>query len=55
MRSTPFQSRPSVAGIEAMMALCDTPAMRQRRAGEFYDASIIEELDRSGYLDAASR
>ncbi|MBI2187037.1 MAG: hypothetical protein HYU37_07905 [Acidobacteria bacterium] len=33
----------------------DTPAMRQRRAEEFYDASIVEELDRSGYLDAARR
>jgi NitT/TauT family transport system substrate-binding protein len=46
---------PSVAGIQAMMALYDTPAMRQRRAEEFYDASIVAELDRTGYLDAARR
>lgn len=46
---------PSVAGIQAMMALYDTPAMRQRRAEEFYDASIVEELARSGYLSATGR
>lgn len=51
----PDKPYPSVAGIEAMMALYDTPAMRQRRAEDFYDASIIEELDRSGYLDAPGR
>jgi NitT/TauT family transport system substrate-binding protein len=49
----PDKPYPSVAGIQAMMALYDTPAMRQRRAEEFYDASIVEELDRAGYLDAA--
>jgi hypothetical protein len=51
----PDKPYPSVAGIQAMMALYDTPAMRQRRAEEFYDATIVEELDRSGYLGAASR
>lgn len=51
----PDKPYPSVTGIQAMMALYDTPAMRQRRAEELYDASIVEELDRSGYLDAARR
>ena len=51
----PDKPYPSVAGIQAMMALYDTPAMRQRRAEEFYDATIVEELDGSGYLGAASR
>lgn len=51
----PDKPYPSVAGIQAMMALYDTPAMRQRRAEEFYDAGIVEALDRSGYLGAPSR
>jgi ABC-type nitrate/sulfonate/bicarbonate transport system substrate-binding protein len=48
----PDKPYPSIAGIQAMMALYDTPAMRARRAEEFYDATIVEELDRTGYLDA---
>ena len=48
----PDKPSPSVAGIEAMMQLYDTPAMRQRRAEEFYDATIVEELDRAGYFNA---
>ena len=51
----PDTPSPSVAGIQAMMALYDSPAMRQRRADEFYDAGIVEELDRAGYLSAVSR
>jgi len=51
----PDKPYPSVAGIQAMMSLFDTPEMRQRTAEEFYDASIVEELDRSGYLEAAGR
>jgi NitT/TauT family transport system substrate-binding protein len=46
----PDKPFPSVAGIQAMMQLYDTPAMRQRRAEEFYDATIVEELDRTGYF-----
>jgi ABC-type nitrate/sulfonate/bicarbonate transport system substrate-binding protein len=48
----PDKPYPSVAGIQALMALFDAPAMRQRRADEFYDASIVEEFDREGYLGA---
>jgi NitT/TauT family transport system substrate-binding protein len=51
----PDKPYPSVAGIEAMMALYDTPAMRTRRAEEFYDATIVGDLDRSGYLGTARR
>jgi hypothetical protein len=29
--------------------------MQKRRADEFYDSTIVAELDRSGYLDAAGR
>jgi len=48
----PDKPSPSAAGIRAMMALYDTPEMRQRRAEEFYDASLVEELDRTGYFSA---
>ena len=51
----PVKPYPSVAGIRAMMELYDSPQMRMRRAEEFYDSSFIEELDRSGYLEALNR
>jgi hypothetical protein len=38
-----------------MMALYDSPAMRAHRAEEFYDSSFVQDLDRSGYLDATQR
>jgi ABC-type nitrate/sulfonate/bicarbonate transport system substrate-binding protein len=49
----PDKPYPSVAGIEAMLALYDTPEMQKHRADEFYDSTIVEALDRSGYLDTA--
>jgi len=53
----PDKPYPAVEGIEATLALYgpSVPEMRKRRADEFYDSTIVEELDRSGYLDAARR
>jgi hypothetical protein len=53
----PDKPYPAVEGIEATLALYgpSVPEMQKRRADEFYDSTIVEELDRSGYLDAASR
>jgi ABC-type nitrate/sulfonate/bicarbonate transport system substrate-binding protein len=51
----PDKPYPSVEGIKAMMALYDSPAMRAHRAEEFYDSSFVQDLDRSGYLDATQR
>ncbi len=48
----PIKPYPSVEGIRAMMEVYDSPQMRMHTAEEFYDSSFIEELDRSGYLDA---
>jgi ABC-type nitrate/sulfonate/bicarbonate transport system substrate-binding protein len=48
----PDKPYPSVEGIEAMLALYNTPEMQKRHADEFYDSTIVEELDHSGYLDA---
>ena len=51
----PDKPYPSVEGIKAMMALYDSPAMRAHRAEDFYDLSFVQDLDSSGYLDAAQR
>lgn len=55
--SLPDKPYPAVEGIEATLALYgpSVPEMQKRRADEFYDSTIVEELDRSGYLDAAGR
>jgi NitT/TauT family transport system substrate-binding protein len=42
---------PSVEGIKGVMAMYDSPAMRSHKAEDFYDASFISALDKSGYLD----
>ena len=43
---------PSVEGIKRVLALYDSPEMRKRTPEEFYDSSLIAELDKSGFLDA---
>jgi ABC-type nitrate/sulfonate/bicarbonate transport system substrate-binding protein len=42
---------PSVEGIKQVLAVYDSPAMRTHRPEEFYDASLVAELDKSGFLD----
>ena len=42
---------PSVAGIKQVFALYDSPEMRRHTPEEFYDASLMAELDKSGFLD----
>jgi len=53
----PDKPYPAVEGIEAMLALYapSVPEMQKRRPDEFYDSTIVEELDKIGYLDAADR
>jgi NitT/TauT family transport system substrate-binding protein len=41
---------PSVEGIKRVMALYDSAEMRKHTAEEFYDASLMAELDKSGFL-----
>ena len=42
---------PSVDGIKQVFALYDSPAMRRHTPEEFYDSSLMAELDKSGFLD----
>ena len=42
---------PSVEGIKQVFAIYDSPAMRTHKPEEFYDSSLVAELDKSGFLD----
>jgi len=42
---------PAVEGIKQVLAIYDSPEMRKHAAGEFYDSTLIAELDKSGFLD----
>ena len=42
---------PSVDGIKQVFAAYDSPEMRRHRPQEFYDSSLMAELDKSGFLD----
>jgi NitT/TauT family transport system substrate-binding protein len=42
---------PAVDGIRQVFALYDSPEMRKHTPEEFYDMSLIAELDKSGFLD----
>jgi NitT/TauT family transport system substrate-binding protein len=50
--SKPF---PSVAGIKKMMPAHDNREMRLHQPEDFYDASFVTELDKSGYIDGLYR
>ena len=47
----PQKPYPTVEGIKATMALYDSPEMRKHKAEDWYDASFIAELDKSGAID----
>jgi ABC-type nitrate/sulfonate/bicarbonate transport system substrate-binding protein len=51
----PRKPYPSVEGVEISMALYDSAAMRAHKAQDFYDSSIVAELDRSGFIDGLYR
>jgi ABC-type nitrate/sulfonate/bicarbonate transport system substrate-binding protein len=42
---------PSVEGVKRVLALYDSPEMRKHTPEEFYDSSLMAELDKSGFLD----
>jgi hypothetical protein len=42
---------PSVDGIKQVFPLYDSPQMRRHTPQEFYDSSLMAELDKSGFLD----
>jgi NitT/TauT family transport system substrate-binding protein len=42
---------PSVDGIRQVFAIYDSPEMRKHAPEEFFDSSLVAELDKSGFLD----
>ena len=51
----PEKPYPSVEGIKHTFVLYDSPEMRKYKAEDFYDLSIMTELDRSGFIDRLYR
>ena len=51
----PLKPYPTVDGIKATLEFYDSPGMRRFRAEDFYDATFMTELDRSGFLDQVYR
>jgi hypothetical protein len=43
---------PAVEGIERVMQVYDCHEMRRHKAEDFYDASFVTELDKSGAIGA---
>jgi ABC-type nitrate/sulfonate/bicarbonate transport system substrate-binding protein len=41
---------PSVDGVKQVLAIYDSPAMKKHTPEEFYDSSLVAELDKSGFL-----
>ena len=42
---------PAVDGVKQIFATYDSPAMQQHKPEEFYDSSLVAELEKSGFLD----
>ena len=51
----PRKPYPAIEGIRYTMAIYDSAEMRKHKAEEFYDASFMEELDKSGFIDQLYR
>jgi NitT/TauT family transport system substrate-binding protein len=51
----PEKPYPSVEGIKHTFVLYDSPEMRKYKPEDFYDTSIMTELDRSGFIDRLYR
>lgn len=41
---------PSVDGVKEIFAIYDSPEMRKHKPEEFYDSSLVAELDKTGFL-----
>jgi NitT/TauT family transport system substrate-binding protein len=51
----PLKPYPSVEGIKAMMSVYTYREMQIHRPEDFYDASFVADLDKSGYIDSLSQ
>ncbi len=47
----PKKPYPAVEGIKATLSIYDSPEMRKYKAEDFYDASFVAALDKSGAID----
>jgi NitT/TauT family transport system substrate-binding protein len=47
----PEKPYPSVEGLQKMIELYDWREMRRHKPQDFFDASFVTELDKSGYID----
>ena len=47
----PAKPYPTVEGIKNTLAIYDSPEMRKHKAEDFYDASFVAALDKSGAID----
>ncbi len=50
-KEMPTKPYPAVAGIKKVMELFNYHEMRQHKAEDFYDDSLMREIDRSGFID----
>ncbi len=51
VEATPMRPYPSVSGIKQVMTLYTYRELKKSKPEDFYDASFITELDKSGYID----
>lgn len=51
VEATPLKPYPSVSGIKAVMSLYTYRELKMAKPEDFYDASFIAELDKTGYID----
>jgi NitT/TauT family transport system substrate-binding protein len=50
-KEIPRKPYPNVDGIKLVMKLYDSPEMRKMKPEDFYDDSLMRELDKSGFID----
>lgn len=53
--NAPEKPYPAVDGIKLVMELFTYRELRRHKAGDFYDASFVRELDQSGFIDGVYR
>ena len=51
-KEMPRKPYPAVAGIKEVMELYNYHEMRLHKAEDFYDESLMREIDKSGFIDA---
>jgi len=52
VEATPAKPYPSVKGIQQVLSLFTYRELKKSKPEDFYDASFIAELDKSGYIDS---